>query len=80
MNRPRLLATAGIASPPFKALTVGAHTSTVFVTLRAEHCDGLGTVREDNCLPAGTTPYTWDTPFEVQPRPRDLQAREGLSG
>lgn len=56
-------------SPPFKAPDLGPHTQTVFFTLKAEHCDGLGTVREENCLPAGTFDYTGDVPFTVVPRP-----------
>ncbi|MER5933476.1 hypothetical protein [Streptomyces sp. NPDC002054] len=62
---------AVVISPPFKALSVGSHTSTVFFTLSAEHCDGLGTDREENCLPEGTFPYTGDIPFDVVPRPKD---------
>ncbi|MEV8531927.1 hypothetical protein [Streptomyces sp. NPDC051211] len=62
---------AAFVSPPFEPLDIGSHTSTVFVTLSAEHCDGLGTDREENCLPEGTTAYTGDDPFEVIPRPRD---------
>ncbi|MFZ3471183.1 hypothetical protein ACODT3_20705 [Streptomyces sp. 4.24] len=56
-------------SPPFKALPLGPHTGTVYFTLSAEHCDGLGTVEEENCLPAGTFPWSVDTPFTVVPRP-----------
>ncbi|WP_150206449.1 hypothetical protein [Streptomyces venezuelae] len=58
-------------SPPFKALSVGTHTGTVFFTLTAEHCDGLGVDREENCLPEGTFAYTGDIPFDVVPRPKD---------
>ncbi|MET9467152.1 hypothetical protein ABZY44_20580 [Streptomyces sp. NPDC006544] len=58
-----------LISPPFKALSVGEHTTTVFITLDAEHCDGLGTVREENCLPAGSSVFS-DTSFEVVSRPR----------
>ncbi|KPM56900.1 hypothetical protein ACG83_03405 [Frankia sp. R43] len=56
-------------SPPLRPLRVGQHTSTVFLTLRARHCDGLGTVPDENCLPAGEFAYTGNTPFEVVPRP-----------
>lgn len=56
-------------SPPFKALGLGPHTNTVFFTLKEQHCDGLGTVEDENCLPAGTFAYTDDTPFTVVPRP-----------
>ncbi|MGW6688157.1 hypothetical protein [Streptomyces sp. NPDC054961] len=58
-----------LISPPFTALGVGEHTTTVFITLEAEHCDGLGTVREENCLPAGRSLFS-ETSFEVVPRPR----------
>ncbi|MGE7390806.1 hypothetical protein ACQKM2_35535 [Streptomyces sp. NPDC004126] len=60
-------------SPPLKALSVGQHTSTVFITLSAEHCDGFTTDRAASCLPAGTIQFSDDTPFEVQPRPRDTK-------
>ncbi|WP_219670732.1 hypothetical protein [Streptomyces bambusae] len=56
-------------SPPLAPLSVGTHTSTVFVTLSKEHCDGLGTVRAENCLPAGTFQWTDDNAFEVVARP-----------
>ncbi|WP_327280769.1 hypothetical protein [Streptomyces sp. NBC_01205] len=59
----------GILSPPLKGLPVGPHTSAVLVTLKAQHCDGLGTVVEENCLPAGTTEYSGPAPFTVVPRP-----------
>ncbi|MEV7611711.1 hypothetical protein [Streptomyces sp. NPDC089799] len=63
------LSYSAAVSPPLKSLAVGLHTSTVLFTLKAEHCDGLGTVREENCLPAGTFLWAVDTPFEVVPRP-----------
>ncbi|MCY0934843.1 hypothetical protein [Streptomyces sp. H34-S4] len=56
-------------SPPFKALDLGPHTNTVYFTLKAQHCDGFGTVVEENCLPAGTFAFSSDTPFTVVPRP-----------
>ncbi|MFE2286720.1 hypothetical protein ACFXDJ_21440 [Streptomyces sp. NPDC059443] len=56
-------------SPPLKALALGPHTSTVLFTLKAEHCDGTGTVVADNCLPAGTFAYSSGLPFTVVPRP-----------
>ncbi|MFG2292567.1 hypothetical protein [Streptomyces sp. NPDC048603] len=63
-----------VVSAPLKSLDVGPHTSTVLFTLKAEHCDGLGTVREENCLPAGTFLWAVDTPFEVVPRPGQAAA------
>jgi hypothetical protein len=57
----------GFVSPVFKPLGVGQHTSTVFFTLSAEHCDGLGTNRAENCLPAGEFLYA-EVPFEVVQR------------
>ncbi|MCF3182409.1 hypothetical protein IPZ70_21035 [Streptomyces polychromogenes] len=62
-------------SPPFKALSVGTHTSTVFITLSAEHCDGIEPDRDADCLPAGTSRFSGDDAFEVQPRPRDQHPR-----
>ncbi|WP_371616567.1 hypothetical protein [Streptomyces sp. NBC_00454] len=56
-------------SPPFKAPELGTHTTTVLFTLSAEHCDGFGTVVDENCLPGGTFPYTGDAPFTVVPKP-----------
>jgi hypothetical protein len=52
----------------FHPLTVGRHTITLFITLSAAHCDGLGTDPELNCLPAGEIQWTPDIPFEVFPR------------
>lgn len=34
-------------------LSPGDHLVRTYMTLSAEHCDGLGDVREENCLPAG---------------------------
>ncbi|MFJ3925407.1 hypothetical protein [Streptomyces sp. NPDC090022] len=59
---------ATFASPALPGLKSGTHTTTVFMRLSSEHCDGLGTDREENCLPAGEFPYTGDTPFEVVKR------------
>lgn len=56
---------AYFASPPLQPLKPGAHTTTVFVRLSSRHCDGLDTVAENNCLPAGESQYTGDTPLEV---------------
>lgn len=51
------------ASPALPGLRPGTHTTTVFFRTSSEHCDGLGTVREDNCLPAGDNQYTGNTPL-----------------
>ncbi|MEV5409617.1 hypothetical protein AB0K60_12370 [Thermopolyspora sp. NPDC052614] len=56
-------------SPSFRPLSVGTHTSTVYYRLRAKHCDGLGTDRVVNCLPAGETVFS-EAEFEVVPRRR----------
>jgi hypothetical protein len=54
-------------SPAFHPLSVGQHTTAVYLTLSAEHCDGLGTNRGENCLPAGEFQYSV-APFQVFPR------------
>lgn len=59
---------AFFASPPMRPLSVGAHTSTVFMRLSAEHCDGLAANREENCLPGGEFQYTGNTPVRIFPR------------
>ncbi|MCJ0873720.1 hypothetical protein [Streptomyces sp. AP-93] len=56
-------------SPSFKAPDLGPHTHTILFTLKDEHCDGLGSDREADCLPAGTFPYTGDTAITVVPAP-----------
>lgn len=61
---------SGFSSPAFHALSVGEHTTTVFVTMSAEHCDGLVANPDENCLPAGEFQWTGDTPFQVFPRRR----------
>jgi hypothetical protein len=58
---------SAFVSPPFRPLRIGQHTSTVFLTLSAEHCDGLGVDRDANCLPEGTFLYS-EVPFQVSPR------------
>ena len=45
-----------VTMPRMKPLSVGAHTYEVTWVLSAQHCDGLGAVVEENCLPAGETP------------------------
>ena len=60
---------SAVVSPSFRPLSVGTHTSTVYFELRAEHCDGLGTDRVSNCLPAGEFIYS-EAEFEVVPRNR----------
>ena len=42
-----------VTMPRMEPLSVGAHTYEVTWVLSAQHCDGLGAVVEDNCLPAG---------------------------
>jgi hypothetical protein len=68
------LAQLNPAAPPFpmaslllrvNPLSVGGHTSQLFIVLSAEHCDGLGTDRAFNCLPAGETPLGPPRPFTV---------------
>lgn len=56
------------ASPPFEPLSVGGHTVITFLRFSAEHCDGLGRNRDQNCVPAGELPWTGDTPLTVFPR------------
>lgn len=56
------------ASPPFEPLSIGGHTVVTFLRFSAEHCDGLGRNREQNCVPAGELPWTPDTPLTVFPR------------
>ncbi|MGW4755527.1 hypothetical protein [Streptomyces chartreusis] len=53
---------------PLRPLSVGPHTSTVFMRLSAAHCDGVGTAPDENCLPAGEFQYTGDTPIRFFPR------------
>ncbi len=43
------------ATPPPHPLSAGEHTTTAFMRLSAEHCDGLGTNPEENCLPAASS-------------------------
>ena len=43
-----------VTMPRMKPLSVGAHTYEVTWVLSAQHCDGLGAVVEENCLPAGS--------------------------
>lgn len=57
-------------SPSFKPERVGRHTTLVYFKLREEHCDGLGTDRVVNCLPAGEFIFHPETPFEVIRRRR----------
>jgi hypothetical protein len=51
--------------PRLRPLSVGQHTFQPFVVLSDEHCDGLGTVEEQNCLPAGETPFAPPRPITV---------------
>ncbi|MEV0170247.1 hypothetical protein AB0I00_03810 [Streptomyces sp. NPDC050803] len=56
------------ASPSLPPRSLGEHTVVTFLRLSEDHCDGLGTDPEQNCLPAGEFQWTGDTPFEVFPR------------
>ncbi len=56
--------------PRMLPATVGEHTFQVIVVLRAEHCDGLGPVRELQCLPAGPIDFTGVRPLSVSPPTR----------
>ncbi|MGW0628457.1 hypothetical protein [Streptomyces sp. NPDC002758] len=60
---------ASFATPPLHPLSAGAHTTTVFMRLSAEHCDGLGTDRALNCLPGGESLYA-SAPVTFFPGPR----------
>ncbi|MCX2180811.1 hypothetical protein KV205_09755 [Streptomyces sp. SKN60] len=59
------------ATAPLPPLSPGEHTSTVFMRLSAEHCDGLGTVEGENCLPGGEFPYPTPNPITVTFFPRN---------
>jgi hypothetical protein len=59
---------ANFASAPLRPLSLGAHTTTVFMRLSAEHCDGLGEDRVEHCLPAGEFQYTGRTRVHSFPR------------
>ncbi|MGW1554818.1 hypothetical protein [Streptomyces sp. NPDC002346] len=59
---------ASFATPPLHPLSAGGHTTTVFMHLSAEHCDGLGTNPDENCLPGGEFQYTGVTPVRFFPR------------
>ncbi|MFK0203193.1 hypothetical protein [Streptomyces lavendulae] len=68
---PRLVVTeeerpfAAFASPAMPGLKPGPHTSTICFRISFEHCDGAGTNRDDDCLPADESAYTGNTPFEA---------------
>jgi hypothetical protein len=47
-----------VVSGVFPPLSVGRHSTAVYLTMTADHCDGLGTDRHHNCLPKGTFLYT----------------------
>ncbi|MFG2821403.1 hypothetical protein ACGFX4_18490 [Kitasatospora sp. NPDC048365] len=59
---------AFFASNPLRPLSVGRHTTTVFMRLSAEHCDGVSTDPDASCLPAGEFPWTGDAPLTFFPR------------
>ncbi|MEV7519202.1 hypothetical protein [Streptomyces sp. NPDC091371] len=58
---------AYFGSPPLSSLSAGAHTTTVFMRLSAEHCDGLGRRPADNCLPGGEFVYHGPIPVRFFP-------------
>ena len=51
--------------PRLRPASVGVHTFQPFVVLSAMHCDGLGSVADDNCLPAGEIPFGPPRPTTV---------------
>jgi hypothetical protein len=53
--------------PRMKPLSVGAHTYEVTWVLSAQHCDGFGTVVQENCLPAGELPIDGGPPTATTP-------------
>lgn len=53
--------------PRRRPASLGEHTFQVFVVLGAEHCDGLGAVRELQCLPAGEIDLTGPRPLGITP-------------
>ncbi|MFI9582623.1 hypothetical protein ACIHCQ_12405 [Streptomyces sp. NPDC052236] len=59
---------AFFASPALRPLSVGPHTTSVFMRLSEQHCDGLGTNSEENCLPGGEFPYHANVPITFFPR------------
>ncbi|HEY9372682.1 hypothetical protein [Streptomyces sp.] len=59
---------AWFAAGPLHPLSVGTHTSTVFMRLTAEHCDGITTDRESSCLPAGEFLWSHIPVLRIFPR------------
>ncbi len=55
-------------SPVLKPVRPGEHTFAIYLTLSAQHCDGLGTVIEANCIPAGESQWVPDLPFQAVPK------------
>jgi hypothetical protein len=51
--------------PRLSPLSVGEHTIQPFIVLSAEHCDGIGAVEEENCIPAGEIPFGPPRPLTV---------------
>lgn len=50
-----------------KPLSVGEHSFELYLTMSGVHCDGLGVVVEENCLPDGE--FSWGgRPFKVIPQ------------
>jgi hypothetical protein len=51
--------------PRAQTPSVGEHTYQIVVVLSDEHCDGLGPVRELQCLPAGPIEFTGVRPLTI---------------
>jgi hypothetical protein len=56
-----------VTMPRMKPLSVGAHTYEVTWVLSAQHCDGVSTVVEESCLPAGELPIDGGSPTVTTP-------------
>jgi hypothetical protein len=50
-----------------RPLRVGVHTVDTYFSMRALHCDGVGAIIDENCLPPGDTHYDHIV-FEVHAR------------
>lgn len=56
--------------PRMRPLSIGTHTTEQILLLSAQHCDGLGTDVDVNCLPAGETLFGGRRTFTVTPPPK----------